>query len=46
LRAYDLVELTVGIACAMFAYAFHPAMEALAPLQTWSTELWPGRRSA
>ena len=33
LRVYGLVELAVGIACAVFAYAFHPAMEVLAPLQ-------------
>jgi len=33
LRAYGWVELTVGIACAVFSYAFHPAMAALAPLQ-------------
>jgi len=31
LQAYGLVELSVGIACAVFTYAFHPAMEALAP---------------
>jgi spermidine synthase len=34
LQAYGLVELSVGIACAVFTYAFHPAMEALAPLQS------------
>jgi spermidine synthase len=33
LRAYGLVELTVGISCVAFAYTFHPALEVLAPLQ-------------
>ncbi len=33
LWAYGLTELAVGVACAVFTYAFHPAMEALAPLQ-------------
>lgn len=34
LQAYGLVELSVGLACVVFTYAFHPAMEALAPLQS------------
>ena len=33
LRAYGLLELGVGAACAAFSYLFHPAIEWLAPLQ-------------
>lgn len=33
LRTYGFIELLVGISCVVFSYAFHPFVEAVAPLQ-------------